>query len=241
MNKQRVVVMVVSMLACACACAVAAPVANLKISGEIKAPTCTVNGSEQADLIYNLGAVSPSLIPQSTGYNGLPSVSNTLIVDCDAATYLTFKATDAYPNDFIRGPGMNINFEVATFNLVDANSPDKTVGGVQYQWKSVKADGEIAYISRANDGGSYWPIDAKLTKGVTNGWTKTQQKEVDPAELELVSAKTFSATFVNSIIKTDGWSSTYLLPKDELAKQGIDLSNGIDYISNTILTFSFGV
>lgn len=241
MNKQNLGILIAMLVSVS---ATAAPVANLKISGEIKAPTCTVNGSEQADLIYNLGAVSPSLIPQSTGYNGLPSVSNTLSVNCDAATYLTFKATDTYANDFIQGPGMTSHYKEVTFNLVDANSPDKTVGGIQYRWDSVKADGIDTYISRANDGpgdDGDWPANNKLMKGVTNGWTKKQQKDVDPAELELVSASNFSASFSNSLSETTGWSNTYLLPKDELAKQGVDLSNGIDYISNAILTFSFGV
>jgi type 1 fimbria pilin len=238
MNKQSIGMAIAVLVS---ASVTAAPVANLKISGDIKPPTCMVNGNEQADLIYNLGAVSPSVIPQSAGYNGLPRVSNTLTVSCDAATYLTFKATDTYPNDFILGPGMNEKYKSISFNLVDANSPDKTVGGVQYRWESVQADGDEVYISRANDGGDSWPMDTKLVKGVTNGWTKTQQKYVDPAELELVSARNFSATFFNAVNTTDGWKNTYLLPKDELAKQGVDLSNGIDYISNVILTFNFGV
>ncbi len=242
MNKQTLGMMVVAVLVSATA--TAAPVANLKINGDIKPPTCTVNGGDQADLIYNLGAVSPSVIPQSTGYNGLPSVSNSLTVTCDAATYLTFKATDTYTNDFILGPGMNIAFKEISFNLVDANSPDKTVGGIQYKWESVQADGVEVYISRANDGpgdNDSWSKETRLVKGVTNGWTKTQQKFVDPTELQLVSAKNFSATFYNSILEADGWRHTYLLPKDELAKQGVDLSEGVDYTSNVLLTFNFGV
>lgn len=150
MNKTNLGMMVVSVLACATA--TAAPVANLKINGDIKPPTCTVNGGEQVDLIYNLGAVSPSVIPQSKGYNGLPRISNTLTVSCDAATYLTFNATDAYQNPFIQAPGMNINFRAHAFNLVDVNAPDKTVGGITYSWQKVTADGQTAFISRANDG-----------------------------------------------------------------------------------------
>ncbi len=222
----------------------AAPVANLKINGDIKPPTCTVNGGDQADLIYNLGAVSPSVIPQSAGYNGLPSVANTLTVDCDAATYLTFKATDNYQNPFVQAPEMNNNFKVHAFSLVDVNAPAKTVGGITYKWRNVSADGVTAYLSRANDG----PNDdgksvaaEQMVKNATNGWTMTQQKFVSPSALDLISGKEFSAELYNEISISYGWSHTYLLSKDELTKQGVDFSEGVDYTGNVLLTFNFGV
>lgn len=231
-------------LTAAAGSAVAAPVANLKINGDIKPPTCTVNGGDQADLIYNLGAVSPSVIPQSTGYNGLPAIANTLTVSCDATTYLTFKATDSYQNPFIQAPGMNINFKAHAFNLVDASAPTKTVGGITYTWSKVTADGQTAYISRANDGSDdngTWAANYRLVKDATNGWTKTLQQYVSPTDLDLLSAKEFSATLKNDNTMAYGWSQTYLLSKDELTKQGVDISNGVDYTSNVTLTFNFGV
>jgi len=242
MNKQTFGILVASVLASAGV--TAAPVANLKINGDIKPPTCTVNGGDQADLIYNLGATSPSLIPQSQGYNGLPSLSNKLTVTCDAATYLTFKATDTYQNPFIKGPGMNTNFRAHAFNLVDANAPDKTIGGVSYLWSKVKADGKEAYISRANDGtndNGLWSFEQWIVKDATSGWTKTQQKFVDPSNLDLISAKEFSASLKNITTINFGWSGTYILSKDELEKQGVDISDGIDYTSNVMLTFNFGI
>ncbi|WP_162304274.1 type 1 fimbrial protein [Serratia sp. 3ACOL1] len=242
MNKQTLGMIGVAILVSATA--TAAPVANLKINGDIKPPTCTVNGGDQADLIYNLGAVSPSVIPQSTGYNGLLKNSNTLTVSCDAATYLTFKATDVYPNPFIQAPGMNINYRAHAFNMVDVNAPDKTVGGISYYWKTVTADGQTAFISRANDGtgdNGTWSRPNWLVKDATSGWTKTQQTYVNPTDLDLLSAKEFSATLINDNTLNFGWALTYLLSKDELTKQGIDISNGVDYTSNVTLTFNFGV
>ena len=44
------------------------PVANLKINGDIKPPTCTINGVTQSDVIFDLGKISPSLIPKSSNY-----------------------------------------------------------------------------------------------------------------------------------------------------------------------------
>lgn len=242
MNKQTFGILVASVLASASV--TAAPVANLKINGDIKPPTCTVNGGDQADLIYNLGAVSPSVIPQSAGYNGLPRVTNTLTVDCDAATYLTFKATDTYQNPFIQPPGMNINVSATAFNLVNVNAPDKTIGGISYMWSKIKADGKEAYLSRANDGtndNGTWNSGIYIVKDATIGWTKTQQKFVDPSNLDLISAKEFSASINNITIKNYGWSATYILSKDELEKQSVDISEGIDYTSNVMLTFNFGI
>ncbi|WP_447875461.1 fimbrial protein [Serratia fonticola] len=243
MNK-RILGLVVAASVLACATATAAPVANLKINGDIKPPTCTVNGGEQADLIYNLGAVSPSLIPQSTGYNSLPKVYNKLTVDCDAPTYLTFKSTDNYQNAFIEAPGMLGSYKSIIFNLVDANSPDKTVGGISYSWENVTADGKNAYLSRANDGlidNNSFASSTQMIKGATVGWTSVQQKYVSPDELQLVSAKNFTAQFFNPVNSYSGWGLTYLLSKDELIKQGVDISEGVDYTGNVILTFNFGV
>ncbi|HHQ4313419.1 type 1 fimbrial protein [Serratia fonticola] len=242
MNKQTLGMMGVAILVSATA--TAAPVANLKINGDIKPPTCTVNGGDQADLIYNLGAVSPSVIPQSTTYQSLPIVINKLTVECDAATYLSFKATDAYPNEFILPPGMNRNFKANAFTMVDSSDTSKTIGGVSYRWDRVTVDGETAYISRANDA----PDDNKdyaysmyMLKNATNAWTKIQQKYVDVSALELISGKVFTADISTNRELKHGNTLTYILPRDELDKQGVDISEGIDYTSNTILTFNFGV
>ena len=48
------------------------PVANLKINGDIKPPTCTINGATQSDVIFDYGVISPTLIPQSKIYSILP-------------------------------------------------------------------------------------------------------------------------------------------------------------------------
>lgn len=226
------------------ASATAAPVANLKINGDITPPTCTVNGGEQADLVYDLGAVSPALIPEANAGYRLPKVSNTLTVVCDAATYLTFKATDTSSNSFVQAPGMNSNLRASAFNLVDASEPDKTVGGVSYQWSNVTVDGQAAYLSRANDGDNdngTWSSAVRIVKGATTGWTKTQQQYVDPAALDLIAAKEFSANIYTHNAGVNGYANTYLLPKAQLTEQGVDLTRPVNYIGNTLLTFNFGI
>jgi type 1 fimbria pilin len=72
--------------------AVAAPVANLKVTGTITPPTCTVNGVDEADVLYNF-SVSPDLFPASGNLTLTPQ-SQPIQVVCDATTYLTFNAAD---------------------------------------------------------------------------------------------------------------------------------------------------
>lgn len=222
----------------------AAPVANLKVVGNITPPTCTVNGGDNVDLIYNFGDIAPSVIPQNTTYNDLPPISNNLTVTCDAETFLTFKATDNYPNAFIQTPGMNINFRSHTFNLVDSTDTTKTVGGIAYQWSDVTVDGQPAYISRANDGendNGTWSGSERIVKNATNGWTTTQQMYVAPSALDLLSGKIFEATFNNVTGVSYGVSRTYLHSKTMLTNDEIDITNGLDYIGQVVLTFNFGV
>ncbi len=51
-----------------CSSAFSAPIGNLKVAGDIKPPTCTVNGATQSDVIFDYGRISPSLIPVSSVY-----------------------------------------------------------------------------------------------------------------------------------------------------------------------------
>lgn len=221
----------------------AGPTANIQVTGDIKPPTCTVNGGDN-DLLYNLGNISPSVIPQDSTYNGLPSLTNNLTVTCDAETFLTFKATDNYPNEFIQTPGMNSNYQAHTFNLVDDTDTTKTVGGVGFAWDNVTVDGETAYLSRANDGdydNGTWAGANWMIKGATTGWTGEQQKYVAPSALSLLSGKNFTATFKNSTGVNYGVARTYLHSKNMLTDDGVDIADGVDYLGQIVLTFNFGV
>lgn len=226
----------------------AVPGANIKVGGAFTPPTCKVNGGAQADLVYNLGGVSPTLIPEdNAGYNGFPPVSNRLTVVCDAATYLTFKATDTYSNEFVQPPGMSAKIKNYVFGLVDASDNEKTVGGVTYEWSNITADGQPMYISRANDSsypddGSSWYPEIRMMKGATSGWTKTQQRNVAKDDLDLIPAKIFSTNiYVNRNGIAHGYADTYLLPKSELKKQGVDLTKPVNFSGNVLMTFNFGI
>ncbi|TFU17447.1 DUF1120 domain-containing protein [Proteus mirabilis] len=210
-----------------------APVANLKINGDIKPPTCTINGATQRDVIFDYGVISPTLIPQSTVYSYSDiGVQNTVTIECDAKTYLTFTASDTYADT-----ELSVNNTSGWFHLVDKANPETAVGAAFFAWDNVTVDSKPAYISRANDvsitGTSY---NNALYKGPTNGWTSEKQTSVDKNALALISGEIFQASFRQGMTM-----STFILSRDELSKKGIDLSNGLDFIGEAVLTFNFGV
>ncbi|HCD1091035.1 TPA: fimbrial protein [Proteus mirabilis] len=209
------------------------PVANLKINGDIKPPTCTINGATQSDMIFDYRVISPTLIPQSKNYeypNGI--VQNTVTIECDAKTYLTFTASDTYADT-----ELSVNNTSGWFHLVDKANPETAVGAAFFAWDNVTVDSKPAYISRANDvsitGTSY---NNALYKGPTNGWTSEKQTSVDKNALALISGEIFQASFRQGMTM-----STFILSRDELSKKGIDLSNGLDFMGEAVLTFNFGV
>ncbi|HCT9100856.1 TPA: DUF1120 domain-containing protein, partial [Proteus mirabilis] len=209
------------------------PVANLKINGDIKPPTCTVNGATQRDVIFDYGVISPTLIPQSTVYSYSDiGVQNTVTIECDAKTYLTFTASDTYADT-----ELSVNNTSGWFHLVDKANPETAVGAAFFAWDNVTVDSKPAYISRANDvsitGTSY---NNALYKGPTNGWTSEKQTSVDKNALTLISGEIFQASFRQGMTM-----STFILSRDELSKKGIDLSNGLDFMGEAVLTFNFGV
>ena len=209
------------------------PVANLKINGDIKPPTCTVNGATQRDVIFDYGVISPTLIPQSKNYEyPLATGKNTVTVECDAKTYLTFVASDTYDSAELA------NNTLAQFHLVDKENPETAVGAASFLWEDVTVDSKPAYISRANDvtitETNYYNV---LYKGATNGWTSEQQKgNVSKESLALIPGEVFQAVF-KDVYKIP----SFLLSKDALNKKGIDLSNGLDFMGEAVLTFNFGV
>lgn len=73
--------------------AFAAPVANLKVNGAITPPTCVVNGDKEViDVLYTFD-VSPDMFPPSGNLKMEPNTKK-IEVACDAATYLSFTASD---------------------------------------------------------------------------------------------------------------------------------------------------
>lgn len=71
--------------------AAAAPSAELKVSGELVAPTCSVEIANSG--VFEFGKIANSLIKPGLT-NPLGASVKSLVVSCDASTYLTFTAVD---------------------------------------------------------------------------------------------------------------------------------------------------
>ncbi|EPL6456545.1 fimbrial protein [Providencia rettgeri] len=69
-----------------------APVANLKISGDIKPPSCTINGLDNPDIVFEFNIPASSL---SSGEDlKLNGKTQAITVFCDASTYLSLRPVD---------------------------------------------------------------------------------------------------------------------------------------------------
>lgn len=91
--------------------AFSAPVANIKVTGSITPPTCTVNGQEEADVVYQFD-ITPDLFPVS-GNLALNAKTQPIEVMCDATTYLTFDASDSRDGTALTTG--NTNFGLGTY------------------------------------------------------------------------------------------------------------------------------
>ncbi|EMI5493088.1 fimbrial protein [Providencia stuartii] len=216
--------------------ALSTPTANIKVIGDIKPPTCNVNGGDN-DLVFDLGKISPSLIPK-TGLYALPEISKPLNVSCDAATYLTFTMSDTYPiTDFINQ--LSSQRKDITYGLVDA-ATGKEVGGISFTIKDITVDGQPSFMSATQ--GSSWTVASasNLSKNRVAGWTKTAQNSsvTSPSNLNLISGKQFGATIHTF---AGEWSYSFIKGTDSLDAEGIDISNGLDFVGQAIMTFNFGV
>ncbi|WP_439889892.1 DUF1120 domain-containing protein [Ralstonia sp. 25C] len=79
-------------LAAATTAHAAAPTAELKVKGTLKAPTCTVAAADGG--VYDFGSISPTLIKPGTTHTALTPLKKNWVVTCDAETFLTFRVVD---------------------------------------------------------------------------------------------------------------------------------------------------
>ncbi|MBG5919090.1 fimbrial protein [Providencia stuartii] len=108
-----------SLISVSCA-ALSAPVANLKVTGSVTPPTCTINNQNEIDVEYKFD-VAPQMFPVS-GALVLTPESKRIEIVCDATTYLSFDATDNR-SDSVMTAG-NGNFGLGKFGTDN----DKNIG-----------------------------------------------------------------------------------------------------------------
>ena len=108
MFKQSLLILALTSLSTA---AFSAPIANLKVTGSITPPTCTVNGEDEVDVNYQFD-ITPGIFPAS-GNLVLDAKAQPVEIVCDATTYLTFNATDN--RDGTALTESNTNFGLGTY------------------------------------------------------------------------------------------------------------------------------
>lgn len=69
-----------------------APTAELKVTGTLDVPACTVTAGD--DGIYDYGDLNPTDILPGTAVKALPMISKPWTIECTGDTYLSFKVVD---------------------------------------------------------------------------------------------------------------------------------------------------
>lgn len=160
MNKHVITVTALSSLLLAMAnVQAAAPTAELKVTGELTVPTCTVAGADGG--IYDLGKMSSTMIkPAAT--TALTAVTKTWTVTCDAETYLNFSPVD--------NRAASASAVLATnFGLGMVNGTGK-IGYYTAQMKNATVDGVSSSLFTANSGTFTPATTANITTGSRSGW-----------------------------------------------------------------------
>ncbi|MCW2256061.1 type 1 fimbria pilin [Providencia alcalifaciens] len=143
--------------------ALSAPVANLKVTGSITPPTCTVNGEEETDVLYQFD-ISPGIFPAS-GNLVLDAKTQPIEVVCDATTYLTFDASDSRDGTALTTGDTN-------FGLGTYGEDSLKVGffNITMQNATVKADAEATANAVGVLNGTAYAISGVVDKTKKMGW-----------------------------------------------------------------------
>lgn len=207
----------------------AAPVANLKIDGKVTPPTCTINGAEKGELVADFGAVSPSwLLASGLSFKNGSTITLPLTVNCDALTYMTFTPTDTHGAVDI---GQSGTTDAASFSaLVSTDKPSAGVGFSVANLKNMTVDGKPAFYGRQTSKFTY--TEPRIVPGAIGAWTTEQQMNVSPNTLKLASGKIFTA---------DVDVKNFLFSRAQISAKGIDLTEQVDYVGETVLAFNFGI
>ncbi|EIU7559331.1 fimbrial protein [Providencia rettgeri] len=169
-------------LTCVTTAAFSAPIANLKVTGSITPPTCTVNGEDEVDVNYQFD-ITPGIFPAS-GNLVLDAKAQPVEIVCDATTYLTFDATDN--RDGTALTESNTNFGLGMYG---EGTESKKVGAytITMQDATVKASTSDA----AQDVG----VLNGTTYGTTGVVDKTKKMGWATSASDLASGQIFSANF----------------------------------------------
>lgn len=162
--------------------ALSAPVANLKVTGSITPPTCTINGQpDEVDVNYKFD-ITPGIFPASGNLTSLVAQSQPIEVICDATTYLTFTATDSKA-------GTELTAGNSNFGLGEYGEEKTKIGFYQVTMQNakVKADAEAEEKTVGVLNGTSYATTGVVDKTKAMGWAT--------AANTLAAGQIFSADF----------------------------------------------
>ncbi|MEY0081216.1 fimbrial protein [Providencia stuartii] len=162
--------------------AFSAPVANLKVTGSITPPTCTIDNQNEVDVEYKFDT-APSMFPLS-GNLTLTPVSKKIEIVCDATTYLSFEAKDNRSDSPMTAA--DTNFGLGKFGT----DGSKNIGFYTINMKNatVKADSEDAGKQTGIRSGTLFSAAQALVK-------KTGKTAWAISSTQLASGQIFAADF----------------------------------------------
>nr|WP_311528473.1 hypothetical protein [uncultured Ralstonia sp.] len=133
----------------------APPTTELKVTGRIAVPTCTVAAPDAGT--YDFGRFSSTLIKSGSTHTALTPIKKTWSVSCDADTFLTFKVIDnrdsssSYPSDngaFGLG-NVNTTGKIGYYNVLVSNPTVDSVASTFSSSTGTALTGDN-YIRKAN-------------------------------------------------------------------------------------------
>ncbi|MEK2485603.1 fimbrial protein [Providencia stuartii] len=165
--------------------------ANLKVSGDIKPPTCSINNQNEVDIVYNY-TISPEMLNRS-GRTSLDKQKKRVEIVCDATTYLSFVAQDnrVSPSDAALLFGLGTygadNNEIGVYSITISNATVKENSEEDAKRVLVLPEGSKAVA------------ETSIAKMKKTAWAETSTK--------LAPGKIFAADFevyaVLNIIRTN--------------------------------------
>jgi hypothetical protein len=138
-----------------------APTAELKVTGMLEVPGCTVTVAD--DGVYDFGHIAPSTIKPGTTTTALTAMDKTWDIACTGTTFLTFKVIDNQAASTSGTPA-------SQFGLGNVNGTGK-LGYYGVVMKNATVDGNASNVFASTSTTIAGTAAVSLNAGSTMGWS----------------------------------------------------------------------
>ncbi len=139
----------------------AAPTAELKVTGKLEVPGCTLTVEDEGT--YDFGTISPTMVQAGTTHTALTPLAKTWNVACTGKTYLTYQIID---NRAASSSSVN----AANFGLGNVNETGK-LGYYKVLMSKATVDEKASSVLMTNNKTIASYPAATLYTGYTLGWS----------------------------------------------------------------------